>query len=91
MTKKTKDELQIRQREIQDRMSEMNDKVMSEKREKFTEDEQREWNNLSREYEMNQREITSQMTDEELAKHREVVSKGEQLREYLKNVSYQPY
>ena len=86
MTKKTKDELQIRQREIQDRMSEMNDKVMSEKREKFTEDEQREWNNLSREYEMNQREITSQMTDEELAKHREVVSKGEQLREYLKAV-----
>ena len=86
MTKKTKDELQIRQREIQDRMSEMNDKIMSEKREKFTEDEQREWNNLSREYEINQREITSQMTDEELAKHREVVSKGEQLREYLKAV-----
>ena len=86
MTKKTKDELQIRQREIQDRMSEMNDKVMSEKREKFTEDEQREWNNLSREYEMNQREITSQMTDEELAKHREVISKGEQLREYFKQV-----
>jgi HK97 family phage major capsid protein len=86
MAKMTKDELHVRQREIQDRMSEMNDKVISEKREKFTEDEQREWNNLSREYEMNQLEITSQMTSEELAKHREVVSKGEQLREYFKQV-----
>ena len=86
MPKKTKEELQVRNREIQDRMSEMNEKIVSEKREKFTEEEQREWNNLTREFEMNQREITNQMTDVELAKHREVVSKGEQLREYLKNV-----
>ena len=32
------------------------------------------------------REITAQMTSEELARHREVISKGEQLREYLKQV-----
>jgi HK97 family phage major capsid protein len=86
MGKKTKDELQVRNREIQDKLSELNDKVVSEKREKFTEDEQREWNTLSREYELNEMALKSMMTDEELAKHREVVSKGEQLREYLKQV-----
>jgi len=86
MGKLTKDELQVRNREIQDRMSEMNDLVVREKRENFTEEEQREWNNLSREYEINQREIVLQMNDEELAKHREVISKGEQLREYFKAV-----
>jgi len=84
--KKTKEELQVRNREIQDRMSVMNDKVVSEKREAFTPEEQAEWNALSREYDLNMREITSQMTEAELAKHREVVSKGEILREYLKGV-----
>ena len=86
MGKMTKDELQVRNREIQDRLSELNETVVKEKRENFTEDEQREWNELSREYDMNLREITSQMTEAELAKHREVVSKGEQLREYFKQV-----
>ena len=86
MGKLTKDELQVRNREIQDRLSELNETVVKEKRENFTEDEQREWNELSREYDMNLREITSQMTEAELAKHREVVSKGEQLREYFKQV-----
>ena len=85
MTKKSKDELQVRNREIQDRLSELNDLAVREKR-NFTEDEKREWETLSRESELNMREITAQMTSEELAKHREVVSKGEQLREYLKNV-----
>ena len=85
MTKKTKDELQVRNREIQDRLSELNDVAVREKR-NFTEEEKREWETLSRESELNMREITAQMTSEELAKHREVVSKGEQLREYLKNV-----
>jgi HK97 family phage major capsid protein len=86
MTKKTKDELQVRNREIQDRLSEMNDTLMREKRENFNEEEQREWNELSRERQLNVMEIESQMTDAELAKHREVISKGEQLREYLKKV-----
>ena len=85
MTKKSKDELQVRNREIQDRLSELNDLAVREKR-NFTEDEKREWETLSRESELNMREITAQMTDAELAKHREVVSKGEQLREYFKNV-----
>ena len=85
MTKMTKSELQTRNREIQDRLSELNDVAVREKR-NFTEEEQREWNALSNESELNTREITMQMTDEELAKHREVISKGEQLREYLKNV-----
>ena len=86
MGKLTKDELQVRNREIQDRMSELNETVVKEKRENFTEDEKREWNNLSREYELNEMKMQSMMTDEELAKHREIVSKGEQLREYLKQV-----
>ena len=86
MTKKTKDELQVRNREIQDRLSEINDVLVREKREEMTADEKREWNELSRERELNMMQIESQMTDEELAKHREVVSKGEQLREYLKDV-----
>ena len=85
MTKKSKDELQVRNREIQDRLSELNDLAVREKR-NFTEDEKREWETLSRESELNMREITAQMTDEELAKHREVVSKGEQLREYFRQV-----
>jgi HK97 family phage major capsid protein len=85
MEKKTKDELQVRNREIQDRLSELNDLAVREKR-NFTEDEKREWDALSRESELNTREITAQMTSEELAKHREVVSKGEQLREYFKAV-----
>ena len=86
MGKLTTDELQVRNREIQDRMSELNEKVVTEKRENFNEDEQREWNNLSREYELNEMKMQSMMTDEELAKHREIVSKGEQFREYLKQV-----
>ena len=86
MTKKTKAELQVRNREIQDRLSEINDTMVREKREEMTADEKREWNELSRERQLNVMEIESQMTDEELAKHREVVSKGEQLREYFKKV-----
>lgn len=83
MAKKTKEQLQVRNREIQDRMSELNDIAVREKR-NFNETEEREWNALSHERELNMMEITSQMTDAELAKHREVVSKGEQLREYLR-------
>ena len=52
MKKTTKDELQVRNREIQDRMAELNDKAYNEKRE-FTEEETREWNALSREKTMN--------------------------------------
>lgn len=85
MAKKTKDELQVRNREIQDRLSELNEVAVREKRD-FNEEEKREWDNLSREAELNTREITNQMTAEELAKHREQVSKGEQLREYFKQV-----
>ena len=85
MAKKSKDELQVRNREIQDRLSELNDLAVREKR-NFTEDEKREWETLSRESELNMREITAQMTDAELAKHREVISKGEQLREYFRQV-----
>ena len=86
MKKMTKDELQVRQREIQDRFSELNDRLVTEKREDFTSEEKSEWNALTREFEINQREIVAQLNDVELAKHREVANKGEQLREYLKAV-----
>ena len=85
MTKKTKDELQVRYREIQDRLGELNVTAAEGKRE-LTEDEQREWNALSREATLVEMDLQGQMTSEELAKHREVVSKGEQFREYLKQV-----
>jgi HK97 family phage major capsid protein len=85
MTKKTKDELQVRYREIQDRLGELNVTAAEGKRE-LTEDEQREWNALSREASLVEMDIQGQMTSEELAKHREIISKGEQFREYLKNV-----
>jgi len=83
MTKKTKDELQVRYREIQDRMGELNEKA-AEKKVELTDEEQREWNALGREADLIMRELQGMMTSEELAKHREQVSKGEQLREYLR-------
>ena len=83
MTKKTKDELQVRYREIQTRMGELNVTAADGKRE-LTADEQREWNALSREAEVVLMDLQSQMNEAELAKHREVISKGEQLREYLR-------
>lgn len=85
MEKKTKDELQIRYREIQDRMGELNVAAAEGKRE-LTDDEKREWNALTREAEVIMMDIQAQMTDAELAKHREQVNKGEQLREYLRQV-----
>ena len=91
MTKKTKDELQVRNREIQDRLSEMNDVFVREQRE-MTDDESREWKQLSRERELNVMQIESMMTDEELAarpqqplRRQRVVSKS--LRAYAQSVS----
>ena len=80
----TKEQLQVRNREIQDRMAEMNDKVYKEKRE-FTEDEQREWNALSREKELNVQSLKDMATDAELAKMREAEDKNVKLRELLKD------
>ena len=85
MTKKTKDELQVRYREIQDRMGELNVTAAEGKRE-LTDDEKREWNALTREAELVMMDLQGQMTAEEMAKHREQVNKGEQLREYFKQV-----
>ena len=84
MAKMTKNELQARNREIQDRMAELNDKVFNEKRE-FTEEEQREWNALTREKQMNYQSIKDMATDAELAKMREAEDKNVKLRELLKD------
>ena len=80
----TKDQLQVRNREIQDRMTEMNDKVYKEKRE-FNEEEQREWNALSREKELNVQSLKDMATNAELAKMREAEDKNAKLRELLKD------
>ena len=80
----TKDQLQVRNREIQDRMTEMNDKVYKEKRE-FNEEEQREWNALSREKELNVQSLKDMSTNAELAEMREKEDKNAKLRELLKD------
>ena len=83
MGKMTKVELQARNRELQSKMAELNDKAYKESRE-FTEDEQREWNALSREKLLNEGELRSMLTERELAKFDEHKSKGEMLREVLR-------
>ena len=83
MTKKTKDELQVRYREIQDRMGELNVTAAEGKR-SLTADEKVEWEALTREAELVNMDLQGLMNEDELAKHRERVSKGEQLREYLR-------
>jgi HK97 family phage major capsid protein len=84
MKKMTKEELQVRNREIQDRMAELNDKAYAEKRE-FNEDEQREWNSLTREKTINLDQLRDMVTDAELAKMREAEDKNAKLRELLKD------
>lgn len=83
--KKNKEEMQVRYREIQDRMGELNEAAVTGKR-SFNADEQAEWEALSRESLLVDQELRGMMTADELAKHREQVNKGEQLREYLKAV-----
>jgi len=83
MGKMTKVELYARNRELQTKMAELNDKAYKESRE-FTEDEQREWNALSREKVLNEGELKAMLTERELAKFEEHKSKGEMFREVLR-------
>lgn len=83
--KKTKEELQVRSREIQDRMSELNDSAYKANRE-FSEDEQREWDALSREKTLVVQSLKDMATERELAKMAEKENKNASLREYLKGV-----
>ena len=82
---KTKDELQARNREIQDRMGAMNDSAYKENRE-FNEAEQREWDMLSREYTLNTQSLKAMATEREMAKMVDAESKNVALREYLRGV-----
>ena len=81
---KTKEELQVRNREIQDRMAELNDKAFAEKRE-FNPEEKAEWEQLTREAQVNDRELKNMLTDAELAQVREKEDKNAKLRELLSN------
>ena len=79
----TKIELQARSREIQSKLSDLNDKAYNEKR-SFTEEEQREWNHLSREKSLVDGELRDMLNERELAQYEQHKSKGEQLRELLR-------
>lgn len=79
---KTKEELQVRNREIQASMAELNDKAFAEKRE-FNPEEKAEWEKLTREAQVNDRELKNLLTDAELAQVREKEDKNAQLRELL--------
>ena len=80
---KTKEELQVRNREIQDRMAELNDKAFADNKREFTPEEQSEWNALTREAQQNDRELKNLLTDAELAQVREKEDKNAALRELL--------
>ena len=84
MTKKTKIELQARTREIQGKLSDLNDKAYNEKR-SFTEEEQREWDHLSREKSLVDGELHDMLNERELAQLEVHKNKGEQLRELLRD------
>ena len=81
--KKTKEELQVRNREIQDRMAELNDNAFKEKRE-FNAEEQQEWNSLTREAQANDRELKNLLNAQELAQVREKEDKNASLRELFR-------
>ena len=84
MKQMTKGELRVRYREIQDRMAEMNEKINNEKR-LMTDEEKREWAQLSLDADMVREQIKGMATDAELAKIREHEDKNAKLRELLKD------
>ena len=79
--KKTKEELQVRSREIQDRLGELNEILA--KRE-FTDEEKRECTTLISEAEIVKASIIGMSSEEELGKIRENEDKNAKLREILK-------
>ena len=81
-----KNELQVRNREIQSRLSELNEKAYRENRD-FTDEEKREWDSLSREKAINETELTNYFNERELAKFQEHKSKGQMLREIFKEAA----
>ena len=84
MAKLSKEQLQTRNREIQDRFTELNDKAFKENRD-FTPEEQREWNQLKREKESNILALQSMATDKELENMRQYEDKNAKLREIIKS------
>ena len=86
MEKKTKEQLQVRNREIQDRMAELNEKAYKEQRD-FTAEEKAEWDHITRERLVNEATLRNMMTDAELAQAREKDVKNEKLRELLKDAN----
>ena len=85
MKKMTKAELQVRNREIQDRMAELNENAYKDNKREFTEEEKREWAQLSQEADWVREQIKDMSTGVELAKIREHEDKNAKLREILKD------
>ena len=84
MAKLSKEQLQTRNREIQDRFTELNDNAFKENRD-FTPEEQREWNQLTREKQANIAALQDIATSHELANMREHEDKNANLREILRS------
>lgn len=82
---KTKIELQKRHHDILAELDQLDEKAQRENR-ALTAEEEQKYDALIREDNRNRLEIQGMMTDEELAKHREMKSKSQQLRELLKSV-----
>lgn len=82
---KTKTELQARHREILVELDKIEEIAQRENR-AFTAEEEQNYDALLREDNRNRAEIQGLLTDEELAKHREVKSKNQQIREFLKGL-----
>jgi hypothetical protein len=82
---KTKSELQKRHHDILAELDQLDEKAQRENR-ALTAQEEQQYDALIREDNRNRLELQGMMTDDELAKYREVKSKSQQLRELLKSV-----
>lgn len=81
--KKKIEELQVRNREINDRMAELDHNASAEERE-LTAKEQAEWSALKREAEKNDRELKNLFNEAKSADFREQKDVNAELREFLK-------
>lgn len=84
MNKQRKLELQASNREIQCKLAQINETAAREKR-NLSEEEMREWQQLTRDAEKNDRELKNILNDQELAQIREREDKNAMLRELLKD------
>lgn len=83
MNKKEVSQKLARNREIQSRFTAIYTKMGKEKRQEYTEEEQREINQLTEEFNNNRREILLSKDEAAIAEIRENIDRNKQYREYL--------